>query len=180
MTVISHCKNINFEAYKKLIGRHWRLTLHDEAPEFLEKWDIHLYPLEEAKNFSQFYAHVEEETGPGIAWGVTMPESPGTGGKILNFIRDTRNPFILRSNMNKVGHENGHAISYIKEKGSEGRCIREFPDPGAAAGTWGPCYVVKVHDQYYGHKKFRTYWVRYGMMWLPVKLLDMWSVYNGQ
>ena len=175
MPVIFETSNIDEVAYEKLIRRQIYINLGiTEGRAFLDRWNIVVYPLEAATEFVQFFEHVEGETSAGIAWGISMPKTGGRGGDIYNFVNDTKNPFILRSNFTKISHENGHALCWYKLGTS--RCVRKFDEPGARAGSQGPCYVTKVHDQFYGAKKFRTYWVRYGLIWLPVRMLDIYSI----
>lgn len=167
--------NIKEDVYTKLIERQIYINLGvEEGKKFLEAWDIVMHPLEAAEEFTHFFDHIELETNLGIAWGITMPDPDNSKGVIHNFIRDTRNPMFVRSNMTKISHENGHALMF-KKLGTT-RCTREYWNPEAPKGVKGPCYVTKVHDQFYGAKKFRTYWVRYGIMWLPVKMLDIFSI----
>lgn len=174
MPIIFQTNNINEKAYEKLIHRQILLNLgHFEGRQFLQHWNIIIHPLEAATEFTQFFAHIEAETNLGIAWGVTMPDS-NVGGDIHCFCNDTRNPMILRSNFVKISHEIAHGLLY-KKLGST-RCTREYDNPEAPKGVKGPCYVTKVHDQYYGAKSFRTYWVRYGIIWLPVRLLNIWDL----
>jgi len=146
----------------------------DGYHQFLDEWDIVIVPVEGAELFEEFYRDLKLETSSGIAWGVTQPPTTNSRGMVYCFIRDTRNMFIIRSNFVKIGHELAHAIGYTIWGTRRG--VREFPDPQAAAGTEGPMYVTVVHDLYYGHKRFRSYWIRFGFMWLPIRMLAMWEV----
>lgn len=175
--IIFQTKNINEKVYTKLIIRQLRINLKENYQEFMKHWNIILYPLEAAEDFKEFFGHVEEETNLGIAWGLTTPDTKkGRGGDIYCFINDTRNMFIIRSNFIKISHELGHALA--RNKFGNTRSVRKYDDPGAKAGTVGPAYVTKVHDQYYGEKKFLTYWVKWRFMWLPVPMLFIYDMLN--
>jgi len=175
MAIIFETSNINEKVYTKLIKRQLYINLgFKEARKLFNTWNIVIYPLEAAEHYKEFFAHVEGETNLGIAWGVTMPKPGSIGGDLFCFIRDTKNPFILRSNMTKVSHELAHMILY--KKLGKTRAVREFDEPGAKAGSEAAAYVTLVHDQFYGRKKFRIYWVRYGLIWLPVRILDIYSI----
>jgi len=176
MPIIFETSNINEKIYTKLITRQLMINLLNKYRSFLDKWNIIIYPLEAATQFKQFFAHVEGETNLGIAWGITTPDT-NKGGDIYCFINDTKNPFILRSNFIKISHELAHALA--RRKFGNTRSVRRYDDPGARAGTVGPSYVTKVHDQFYGEKKFLTYWVRWRFIWLPVKMLFIYDLLNS-
>ena len=177
MSIIFETENIKEDRYKVLIERQVFINIGIErGQEFLDKWNIVVYPLEASVDFVDFFDHVEGETNLGIAWGVTMPKTNG-GGDIFCFVNDRSNMFIIRSNFTKISHELGHGLLYALK--GRGRCIRKYDEPSARAGTEAACYVTQVHDQFYGRKKFRKYWIRYGLMWLPVSMLDIHDIlYN--
>lgn len=178
MPVIFETNKINEKMYEDLITRQLVVNLGKGIYDFLDKWNIIIYPLEAAEDFKQYFAHIEGETNLGIAWGITTPDTnKGEGGDIYCFINDTRNPFILRSNFIKISHELGHALA--RRKFGNQRSVRKYDDPGARAGTVGASYVTKVHDQFYGEKKFISYWVRWKFMWMPVKMLFIYDLLNN-
>lgn len=176
MPIIFETEKIDEKIYTKLITRQLRINLGKDYKDFMKLWNIILYPLAAAEDFKQYFAHVEGETNLGIAWGITTPDT-NKGGDIYCFINDTRNPFIVRSNFTKISHELGHALA--RRKFGNARSVRKYDDPGAKAGTVGDSYVTKVHDQFYGEKKFITYWVKYKFMWLPVKMLIIYDLLNS-
>ncbi len=178
MPIIFETDNIQTERYQTLIMRQLTINLGiTGAKEFLTRWNIVIMPLEASVDFAEFFEHVEGETNLGISWGVTMPKSGNEGGDIYCFINDRSNMFIIRSNFVKISHELAHGLLYALRERS--RCIREYDEPAGKAGTEANCYVTKVHDQYYGRKKFRTYWIRYKFMWLPIQMLDIWDIINN-
>lgn len=175
MAIIFETENIKKDRYETLIERQVYVNMgFTRGTEFLNNWNIVIYPLEASEEFAHYFDHVEGETNLGIAWGVTMPKDGNKGGDLYAFVNDKANMFILKSNFTKISHELGHAILYALRGRS--RCIREYADPGARAGTEAPCYVTLVHDQFYGRKKFRTYWIRYIGIWLPVQMLDIYDI----
>lgn len=177
MPIIFETDNIQKDRYEVLIMRQLYINLgYTKATDFIRKWNVIIMPVEASVDFAHFFDHVEGETNLGIAWGVTMPKSDNAGGDIYCFINDMSNMFIIRSNFTKISHELAHGILYALK--GRGRCIRKFDEPSARAGTEAPCYVTLVHDQFYGRKKFRTYWIRYKFMWLPVKMLDIHDIIN--
>lgn len=177
MPIIFETNNIQEDRYKVLIERQTYVNLGiDRGRQFIREWNIVLYPLEASVDFAHYFDHVEGETNLGIAWGFTAPKE-GKGGDIYCFIEDKSDVFRIRSNFTKISHELGHGILYALK--SRSRCIRKYDDPGAKAGTEAPCYVTQVHDQFYGTKKFRKYWIRYGVIWLPVSMLDIHDILYG-
>lgn len=179
MPIIFETENIKEERYETLIKRQLIINLgYTSAKEFLAKWNIIIMPLEASVDFVEFFDHVEGETNLGIAWGVTQPKAVGLGGDIYCFINDRSNMFIIRSNFTKISHELAHGLLYALK--GRGRCIRRYDEPAAKAGTEAACYVTLVHDQYYGRKRFRKYWIRYNLIWLPVQMLDIWDIINSR
>lgn len=179
MPIIFETNKINQPIYENLIMRQLRVNLGKGYKEFISKWNILIYPVEASAEFSQFehiFDNMESEVNLGIAWGITIGAKEA-GGDVYCFINDTNNPFILRSNFIKISHELGHALA--RNKFGSQRSVRKYDDPGAKAGTVGPSYVTKVHDQYYGEKKFLTYWVRWKFMWLPVSMLYIHDLLNN-
>jgi hypothetical protein len=176
MPITFRTYKIKKDRYKVLIERQIYVNLGvSKGKDFIKNWDILIHPLEDSEKYKQYYDHVEGETNIGIAWGVTMP-SEDKHGKIICFINDKDNVFILRSNFTKISHELAHGILYALKGRS--RCIRKYDEPGAKKGTEAACYVTQVHDQFYGKKQFRTYWIRYGLAWVPVQMLDVYDIIN--
>lgn len=175
MPIVFETENVKEDRYKTLIERQVYINLGiKEGKEFIKNWNIVIYPLEAGTEFANFFDHVEGETNLGISWGVTMPQVATDGGDIFCFVNDRANMFLLRSNFTKISHEIAHGLMYALR--GRGRCIRQYADPSARAGTEAACYVTLVHDQFYGRKKFRTYWIRYGLIWLPVQMLDIHDI----
>jgi len=173
--LIFETEKINKDYYLRVIRRYLTLNLgFDGYHQFLLDWDIIIVPVELQELFEEFYKDLPLETSSGMAWGVTQPPTTHQKGMVYCFVRDTSNMFIIRSNFVKIGHELAHAIGYTVWGTRRG--IREFADPQARAGTEGPMYVTIVHDLYYGHQKFRTFWIRFGFAWVPVKMLAIWEV----
>lgn len=164
MTIIWHTKKINIQNYYKIIrrtvifnssGAYWK--------KFKEEWTIHVIPVQDAGEYSQFYAHLLNDTekfSEGIAWGITGIK------EIVLFINDSRNPFIIRSNAMPIGHELLHAI-YQDNVGTF-HITRHYDSPDGDAGTKGPAATVIVHDIWYGSKKRLTFWIAWGFGWLPI------------
>lgn len=177
MPIIFETEHIQTDRYQTLIMRQLTINLGiTRAKEFMSKWNIVIMPLEASVDFVDYFDHVEGETNLGIAWGFTAPKSVNEGGDIYCFINDRSNMFIIRSNFTKISHELAHAVLYALK--GRGRCIRKYDEPAAKAGTEAACYVTEVHDQYYGRKKFRTYWIRYNFIWLPIQMLDIFDIIN--
>jgi len=178
MTIIFETENINENIYSELIIRQLGINISNKDRDFLIKWNIIIYPLEAAEEFKQFFAHVERETNLGIIWGMTIPDTnKDEGGDIYCFINDTRNPFTIRSNFIKISHGLCHALA--RRKFGNKRSVKKYDDPGAKAGTVGASYVIKVHDKFYGEKKFISYWVRWKFIWIPVKILLIHDLLNN-
>ena len=125
---------------------------------------LNIIPLTDSTDikYKSYFKHVEVKTGEGIPWGVT-------GKKIINmFVNDTRNPFILRSNIMPLAHELLHAL-YQDQVGTY-HITRKYDAPEGKAGTRGAAQTVIVHDNWYGTKETTKFWIRYGMIWLPITI----------
>lgn len=178
MPIFFETDSIKEDRYRVLIERQIYINLgYERGEEFLQKWNIIIYPLEAGEEFADFFEHVEGETNLGIAWGVTTPKSQEEGGDIYCFVNDRSNMFLIRSNFTKISHELAHGILYALK--GRGRCVRRYDEPSASAGSSGACYVTQVHDQFYGKKLFRKYWIRYNFAWLPVSMLDIHDILHG-
>lgn len=175
MPIIFETEKIQEDRYKVLIERQIYINLgYSRGQDFIDKWNIVIYPLEASVDFEDYFEHVEGETNLGIAWGFTAPNTQAEGGDIYCFINDRSNMFIIRSNFTKISHELAHGILYALK--GRGRCIRKYDEPSAKAGTEAACYVTEVHDQFYGRKIFRKYWIRYNFAWLPISMLDIYDI----
>lgn len=168
MPIIWHTKNINIQDYYKIIRRIFILNGNDGKhlsgykawQQFKEEWTLHMIPVEEAENYKEFYQHLTVETSDGIAWGVT-------GYKVIYmFIVDSRNPFITRSNAMPLSHELLHAL-YQDQVGTY-HITRKYDVPEGRAGTRGSAATVIVHDNWYGAKVIKKFYIWHGMMWLPI------------
>lgn len=167
MTIEWHTKNINIQNYYKIIRRtvifnssyaYWK--------KFKEEWTVNVIPVENAGDYSQFYAHLSNiEVSDGIAWGITGDK------EMVLFVVDTRNPFIIRSNTMPISHELLHAI-YQDNVGTF-HITRKYDSPEGRAGSRGAAATVIVHDNWYGRKMDFTFWINWGIGWLPIKISYM-------
>lgn len=173
MTFIFKTKNINKSTYEKIARRYIWLQFGSETWEiFNKKFDVIVAPVEESDMYRQMYSLTTSATSPSIAWGFTqipnIISNVEQKGRVFWFVNDTKNPFIIRSNAEKGCHEFAHAGTWIIF-GNERR-TRLFDDvSNAKAGSTGATYVTLVHDVAYGFKKMFTFWVRWGVMWIPIK-----------
>jgi hypothetical protein len=163
-------KNINRKIYTDIIERTIMLNGHNGKSDsgytslcnFRDNWTLNIISVKDQEDFKAFYNHLDIETSDGIAWGVT-------GYKVIYmFINDTKNPFILRSNIMPLAHELLHAI-YQDAVGTF-HIARKYDSPEGKAGGRGAAASVIVHDNWYGSKKTIRFWVRYGMIWLPITI----------
>jgi len=130
---------------------------------FKKEWKITVIPVDQAGDYSQFYAHLTDiEVSDGIAWGIT-----GLKEMVL-FVVDSRNPFIIRSNAMPIGHELLHAI-FQSEVGTT-HIRRRFDAPEGRAGTMASASTVIPHDIWYGTKETLKIWIAWGLGWLPITL----------
>jgi len=177
MTIIWHTKKINIQNYYKIIRRTIIFNSdYNYWKKFKEEWTVHVIPVDEAGEYSQFYAHLSNiEVSDGIAWGIT-----GNKEMVL-FIVDSRNPFTIRSNAMPMGHETLHAV-YQDNVGTF-HITRHYDAPDGKAGTKGPAATVIVHDNWYGSKKRLTFWISWAFSWIPItipfiRLKDAKKMYN--
>ena len=112
MPIIWHTSNINIQDYYKIIRRTIIFNGYDGThlsgqrawENFKKVWTVHVYPVDRASEFEQFFGHLNVNTNLEMAWGVT-------GYKELHmFIKDSRNPFKKRSNAMPFSHELLHAL----------------------------------------------------------------------
>jgi hypothetical protein len=171
MTTIYHTSKINEKAYDKIIHNTIVFNGHDGThlsgltawAKFEAEWELHIIPLDNIDDkFKSYFKHINVKTNDGIPWGVT-------GKKTIHmFINDTRNPFILRSNVMPLAHELLHAV-YQDAVGTY-HITRKYDAPDGKAGTRGAAATVIVHDNWYGNKETLKFWIRYGMIWLPITI----------
>jgi len=163
-------KNINHKTYTDIIERTIMFNGHDgghkssyEALErFRKDWTLNIIPVTSQEDFKAFYNHLDIEVSDGIAWGVT-------GYKVIYmFVNDSKNPFMLRSNIMPLAHELLHAI-YQDAVGTF-HITRKYNSPEGRAGTRGAAATVIVHDNWYGSKKTIKFWIRWNMIWLPITI----------
>jgi hypothetical protein len=131
---------------------------------FKDNWILNILPLKKSTDdkYKSYFDHLEVKTGEGIPWGIT-------GKKIIHmFVNDTKNPFILRSNVMPLAHELLHAI-YQDAVGTF-HITRKYDAPEGKAGTKGAAASVIVHDNWYGSKETMKFWIRYGFIWLPITI----------
>ena len=128
---------------------------------FKEDWKITVIPVDQAGEYSEFYAHLTNiEVSDGIAWGIT-----GLREMVL-FVVDSRNPFIIRSNAMPIGHEILHAI-FQSEVGTT-HITRLYDAPDGRRWTQASASTVIVHDIWYGTKETLRLWISWGLGWLPI------------
>ena len=84
------------------------------------------------------------------------------------FVNDSKNPFILRSNIMPLAHELLHAV-YQDGIGTH-HITRKYDAPEGRAGTRGAAATVIVHDNWYGSKKTIKFWIRHMFIWLPITI----------
>jgi hypothetical protein len=164
-------KNIDRVAYTKIIrniimfngdnGKH--MSGLNAWHNFKDTWELNILPLKNIdEKYKSYFKHVEVKTNDGIPWGIT-------GKKVVHvFVNDTKNPFILRSNVMPLAHELLHAI-YQDAVGTF-HITRKYDAPEGKAGTRGAAASVIVHDNWYGSKETMKFWIRYGVIWLPITI----------
>ncbi len=163
-----YTKNIDTKRYEDIIcriimlngsnGKH--LSGYYAWENFKDNWELNIIPTTKQDEFKSYYEHLNVETSDGIAWGVT-------GKKVIYmFVNDSKNPFILRSNIMPLGHELLHAV-YQDGVGTH-HITRKYDAPEGRAGTRGAAATVIVHDNWYGSKETIRFWIRHGFIWLPI------------
>ena len=106
-----YTKNIDTNRYTDIVcrtimlngsnGKH--LSGYYAWENFKDNWELNIIPTTKQEEFKKFYEHLDIETSDGIAWGVT-------GKKVIYmFVNDSKNPFILRSNIMPLAHELLHS-----------------------------------------------------------------------
>jgi len=165
-----HTKNIDQKTYTKIIrniimfnGDNGRSSSGWNAwHNFKDTWELNIIPVSNQANYIEFTKHLNVETSSGMAWGVT-------GKKVIYmFVVDSKNPFTLRSNVMPLAHELLHAL-YQDHVGTF-HITRKYNAPEGRAGGRGAAASVIVHDNWYGSKKTMKFWVRYGVIWLPITI----------
>jgi len=163
-------KNINQKTYEDIICRTIMINGHNGRnlsgyhawENFKDNWELNIIPVTDQEDFKAFYEHLDVETSDGIAWGVT-------GSKVIYmFVNDSKNPFILRSNVMPLAHELLHAI-YQDAVGTF-HITRKYDSPEGRAGTKAAAATVIVHDNWYGSKKTIKFWIRHSFIWLPITI----------
>ena len=163
-------KNINEKTYRDIVCRTIMLNGHDGRSKssfevwknFEDNWELNIIPVTEQEEFKKYYGHLDVETSDGIAWGVT-------GSKVIYmFVNDSKNPFMLRSNVMPLAHELLHAV--YQDRVGTFHITRKFDSPEGKAGTKGAAATVIVHDNWYGNKKTIKFWIRHSFMWLPITI----------
>jgi len=163
-------KNINEKTYTDIVQRTLMINGHDGRSgssyevwkNFEENWELNIISVEDQDEFKSFYEHLNIETSDGIAWGVTGDHV------IYVFVNDSKNPFMLRSNVMPLAHELLHAL--YQDRIGTFHITRKFDAPEGRAGTRGAAATVIVHDNWYGSKKTIKFWIRHSFMWLPVTI----------
>ena len=127
---------------------------------FKEEWTVNIIPVDEAGDYSQFYAHLDIEASDGMAWGITGQK------EIVLFVIDSQNPFTMMSNAMPIAHELLHAI--YQDKVGTSHITRLYDAPEGKKGTKGPASTVIVHDVYYGSKTRLKFWIGWTIGWIPI------------
>ena len=170
--IVFKTKNINEERYIDIIRRTIILNGDDGThlsgyrawKNFEENWELNIMPLENNtdEKYKSYFDHLEVKTGEGIPWGIT-------GQKVIYmFVNDSKNPFILRSNIMPLAHELLHAL-YQDQIGTH-HITRKYDAPEGKAGTKGSAQSVIVHDNWYGIKTKLKFWIRWGLIWMPITI----------
>lgn len=168
MPIIWHTKNINIQDYYKSIRRiimingdnGTHLSGYKAWQEYKENWTLHIIPVDRAEEFKKFYEHLNVTVSDGIAWGVTGYKEQWV------FVKDSRDAFKTRSNIMPLGHELLHAL-YQDQVGTF-HITRKFDTPEGRARTQGAAATVIVHDNWYGTKITKRFWISWGIGWLPI------------
>jgi hypothetical protein len=176
MTFIFSTKNIDKKTYEKIFRRFFVLEFgYEDWIVFNREFDVKIVPVEESEKYRGMYGLTQWNTSNSIPWGFTQPPNVSSNahkkGNVFWFVNDTKNPFIVRQNAEKGLHEALHAGCWIVF-GTE-RMRRVYDDPQAKAGTEAAKYVVIPHDVAYGTREKITFWIRYGLIWLPITALDV-------
>jgi hypothetical protein len=166
-----YTKKIDEKVYEKIIRRTiifngddgTHLSGYKAWKQFESEWELNINPLSKVDDkYKSYFEHVEVKTNDGIPWGIT-------GKKVIHmFVNDTKNPFILRSNVMPLAHELLHAL-YQDQVGTY-HITRKYTAPEGRVGTRGAAASVIVHDNWYGSKETMKFWVRYGVIWLPITI----------
>lgn len=174
MPVIWKTKNINIQRYYKAMRRCIMLNGDDGTPmsgwktwqKFKDQFTITVIPVTEAKNYEQFYKHLNIENIAQIAWGVT--------GKnvIYWFVIDSNNPRVFMQNLPPGFHELLHALYQMEVGTNHTQYYYDIIIDGIVrqkAGSKGPAATVIVHDNWYGSKKSVRAWFLHSM-WVPTRM----------
>lgn len=164
MTIIWHTKKINIQRYYKLIRRTIILNSdYSTWKKFKNEWTCHVIPVDQAGEYSQFYAHLSNiEVSDGIAWGITGDH------ECVLFVVDTINPRILMSNAMPISHELLHAV--YQENVGTWHITRKYDSPEGKIGQQGAAATVIVHDNFYGRKQTLKLWMNWGIIWIPITI----------
>jgi len=163
MSIIWHTKKINVQNYYKIIRRTVIFnSSHAYWNQFKKDWTVHVFPADDIDKYKHFFAHIPNiNVSRNMAWGITGQK------EMFLFINDSRNPFIIRSNTMPIGHELLHAI-YQDNVGTF-HIKRHYDAPDGNAGSRAPAATVIVHDNWYGTNVTLTYWISWGLGWIPLK-----------
>jgi hypothetical protein len=167
-----YTEKIDETAYTKIIRNTIMFNSDDGTPmsgyrawkHFKDDWELNILPLKNSTDdkYKSYFNHLEVKTGEGIPWGIT-------GKKTIHvFVNDTKNPFVLRSNVMPLAHELLHAV-YQDSVGTY-HITRKYDAPEGKAGTRGAAATVIVHDNWYGSRETTKFWIRYGFIWLPITI----------
>ncbi len=168
MPIDWYTKNINIQDYYKAFRRIVMFNGHDSThlsgklmwDLITSKWRIRVFSAADSAKFAKYYEHLNIEPSTGMAWGVTGLR------EMALFLVDSRNPRIMMQNIMPCGHELNHAI--MQEAVGTTHIMRKFDTPDGKAGTKGPAATVVVHDNWYGSKIMRRFWIWKGFMWVRI------------
>ena len=167
-----YTKKIDETAYTKIIRNTIMFNSDDGTPmsgyrawkHFKDDWELNILPLKNSTDdkYKSYFNHLEVKTGEGIPWGIT-------GKKTIHvFVNDTKNPFVLRSNVMPLAHELLHAL-YQDQVGTH-HIIRKYDAPEGKAGNSGAAASVIVHDNWYGTKETMKFWISWKFIWMPITI----------
>jgi len=166
-------EKINIQNYYKIIRRYtWLIGGYRVWKKVEKDWDIYVISVQKSGKYRKFYKHLRNaKTSDKMGWGITMPPTTNSKGKMLWFVIDSRNPFTIRQNATKGCHELAHIIVWVKLKNK--RVKRLYKTPEGKKGSSGSAHTVIVHDVYYGSKEQFRFWISWAVGWIPITVLDI-------
>ena len=143
-----HTSHINKRFVRRVL-ENTLINLQDYPYEFLEKWDVHIWPLSETNTL--FFEHIRTTSGQRV--NPDMPSGVTGQYRIDLYLHDSKDDLKERENSDRIMHELCHARLY--------------------GSTW---FVSGVHRNV--NKRFTTtfwYWNRFKYSRFTLSIIDIRS-----